>query len=86
MGNFKVEEVAKIKCPQSEVAGKANVLIFPDLNSGNICYKLVDRLLDATALGPIFLGSDKPASDLSRGCEVEEVVLVAAIISIMTQF
>ena len=80
-----VEEVAKIKCPQSKVAGKANILIFPDLNSGNICYKLVDRLLYASALGPIFLGTKKPASDLSRGCEVNEVVLIAAVISIMSQ-
>lgn len=81
-----VPEVAKRKCPDSFVAGRANVLIFPDLNSGNICYKLVDRLLEAIAIGPIFVGTLKPASDLSRGCEVEEVVLDAAVISVMTQF
>jgi phosphate acetyltransferase len=81
-----VPEVAIRKCPDSQVAGKANVLIFPDLNSGNICYKLVDKLMDALAIGPIFLGTTKPASDLSRGCEIEEVVLDAAVISIMAQF
>lgn len=80
-----VEEVARIKSPNSEVAGRANVLIFPDLNSGNICYKLIDKLLGALTLGPIFLGTAKPVSDLSRGCETEEIVLVSAIISIMAQ-
>ncbi|MDP8234331.1 MAG: phosphate acetyltransferase [Candidatus Saelkia tenebricola] len=80
-----VKEVADIKCSDSEVAGRANVLIFPDLNSGNICYKLVDRLVDAEALGPIFLGTRKPASDLSRGCAVSEIVLVSAVLSIMAQ-
>ncbi len=79
------KEVAMIKCPNSPVAGKANVLIFPDLNSGNICYKIVDRFLGAKALGPIFLGTESPASDLSRGCEVEEIILDAAAISIMAQ-
>ena len=80
-----VKAVADIKCSKSSVAGRANVLIFPDLNSGNICYKLVDRLTSANALGPIFLGTRHPGSDLSRGCEVEEIVLDAAVISIMVQ-
>jgi phosphate acetyltransferase len=80
-----VKSVADIKCAQSPVAGRANVLIFPDLNSGNICYKLVDRLTSANALGPIFLGTRYPGSDLSRGCEVKEIVLDAAVISIMAQ-
>jgi len=80
-----VKEVADVKCPGSEVAGRANVLIFPDLNSGNICYKLVDRLVNADALGPIFLGTAKPASDLSRGCAKDEIVMVAAVLSIMAQ-
>ncbi|MDP8253563.1 MAG: phosphate acyltransferase [Candidatus Kaelpia aquatica] len=80
-----VKTVADIKCSKSTVAGRANVLIFPDLNSGNICYKLVDRLTSANALGPIFLGTRYPGSDLSRGCEVEEIVLDAAVISIMAQ-
>ena len=80
-----VKAVADIKCSESKVAGHANVLIFPDLNSGNICYKLVDRLTSANALGPIFLGTNHPGSDLSRGCEIEEIVLDAAIISIMAQ-
>ncbi|MDP8216982.1 MAG: phosphate acetyltransferase [Candidatus Kaelpia imicola] len=80
-----VKAVADIKCSDSPVAGHANVLIFPDLNSGNICYKLVDRLTSANALGPIFLGTRYPCSDLSRGCEAEEIVLDAAVISIMAQ-
>jgi phosphate acetyltransferase len=80
-----VKSVADIKCAQSPVAGRANVLIFPDLNSGNICYKLVNRLTSANALGPIFLGTRYPGSDLSRGCEVKEIVLDAAVISIMAQ-
>ncbi len=80
-----VKSVADIKCSDSPVAGRANVLIFPDLNSGNICYKLVDRLTFANALGPIFLGTKYPGSDLSRGCEVKEIVLDAAVISIMAQ-
>lgn len=77
-----VPEVAKIKCPASEVAGKANVLIFPDLNSGNICYKLTQRLAKARAVGPLLMGFQKPCSDLSRGCSWEDIVDAVAITSV----
>ena len=74
-----VESVGKLKSPGSAVAGRANVLIFPDLQSGNISYKLVQRLAGAEAIGPICQGFNKPVNDLSRGCSVEDVVNVAAI-------
>lgn len=77
-----VPEVAKIKCPVSLVAGRANVLIFPDLNSGNISYKLTQRLAKARAVGPLLLGFTKPASDLSRGCSAEDIVDAVAITAI----
>ncbi|MDD2751697.1 MAG: phosphate acyltransferase [Candidatus Omnitrophica bacterium] len=77
-----VPEVAQIKYPDSPVGGNANVLIFPNLEAGNIGYKLVQRLAKARALGPLFLGLNKPASDLSRGCLVEDVVDCVAVTSI----
>ncbi len=77
-----VPEVAKIKCPGSDVGGKANVLIFPDLNSGNIAYKLTQRLAKARAIGPVLLGFEKAASDLSRGCDSEDIVNAVAITAI----
>lgn len=74
-----VAEVAKIKCPGSEVAGRANVLIFPDLNSANIAYKLVQRLAGADAIGAVTQGLAKPVNDLSRGCSVKDIVNITAI-------
>jgi len=69
-----VPEVAEIKAPGSNVAGKANVLIFPDLNAGNISYKMVQRLAKAEVVGPMMNGVKKPCSDLSRGCTIDEIV------------
>jgi phosphate acetyltransferase len=77
-----IKEIAEIKAPGSPVAGQANVLIFPDLNSGNIAVKLVHRLAGGEAYGQILLGLDKPAADLSRGASVHEIVGVAAIVSL----
>jgi phosphate acetyltransferase len=77
-----IKEIAEIKAPGSPVAGQANVLVFPDLNSGNIAVKLVHRLAGGEAYGQILLGLDKPAADLSRGASVHEIVGVAAIVGL----
>ena len=77
-----VPEVARIKCPGDNVAGKANVLIFPDLNAGNISYKIVQRLANARAVGPLLQGFTKPCSDLSRGCIPDDIVDAVAVTSI----
>ncbi len=79
-----VPSVGKKKAPSSNIAGTANVLIFPDLNSGNIGYKLVQRLADAEAVGPILQGAKKPVNDLSRGCSVDDIVNVVAMTSLQS--
>jgi len=80
-----VPEVAEIKSPDSLLKGRANVLIFPNLEAGNIAYKLVQRLAKARALGPLIVGLKKPCSDLSRGCSVEDIVDCVAVIAIRAQ-
>ena len=80
-----VPEVAKIKYPNSPIGGNANVLIFPNLEAGNIGYKLTQRLGRARAVGPLLLGLNKPASDLSRGCLAEDVVDCVAVTAIRAQ-
>jgi phosphate acetyltransferase len=78
-------DVARVKLPKSEVAGRATVFIFPDLNAGNNAYKAVQRAADAVAIGPVLQGLNKPVNDLSRGCTVTDIVNTIAITAIQAQ-
>ncbi len=79
-----VERVARQKCPDSPLKGDANILIFPDLNSGNICYKAMQYIGGLNAIGPILQGLKKPVNDLSRGCSVEDIVTVTAVTALQS--
>jgi phosphate acetyltransferase len=78
-------DVARVKMPDSDVAGQATVFIFPDLNTGNNTYKAVQRAANAVAIGPVLQGLNKPVNDLSRGCTVPDIVNTVAITAIQAQ-
>ncbi|MEW6041294.1 MAG: phosphate acyltransferase, partial [Elusimicrobiota bacterium] len=77
-----IEGIGRRKAPGSELAGQANVLVFPDLDAGNICYKATERFAKAIAVGPIMQGLNKPCNDLSRGCSIDDIYLMIAISSV----
>ena len=79
-----VETVAKHKNPSSPIQGDANILIFPDLNSGNICYKAMQYIGGLNAIGPILQGLNKPVNDLSRGCSVEDIIITTAVTALQS--
>ena len=76
-----IEAIGTKKAPGSEIAGRANVLVFPTLDAGNIGYKLVQRFAGAEAVGPVLQGMGAPINDLSRGCSVDDIVNLVAITS-----
>lgn len=81
-----VPEVAATKCPHSPLKGEANVLVFPSLNAGNIGYKLVERFAHAKPIGPVIIGLNKPVNDVSRGADVDQIVLTACLTAIEGDF
>jgi len=80
-----IPDIGKRKAPGSKIAGKADILIFPDLNAGNIAYKITERLGKAVALGPIIQGTKKPINDLSRGCSIDDIVNITAITALQCE-